>query len=69
VPYFGRIRRAFDFTTNELTITGKRVEAELPGPDPRVSGRLQVDFDDGVEIERGSGYASFEAAVCSYLYA
>ena len=69
VPYFGRIRRAFDFRTNELTITGKRVEAELPGPDPRVSGRLQVDFDHGAELERGRGYAAFDSAVCSYLYA
>jgi hypothetical protein len=69
VPYFGRIRRAFDSTTSQLTITGKRVEAELPGPDPRVSGRLHVDFDDGIEVERGRGYADFDAAVCAHLYA
>jgi hypothetical protein len=68
VPYFGRIRRELDYATNELTISGRRVWAELAGSDPAVARRGVIDLLTGTEINRGRSYVLFESAVCEQLY-
>jgi hypothetical protein len=61
VPYFGRIRRELDYTSNELTISGRRVWAELAGPDPAVAGRGVINVVTGTEINRGRSYVLLRA--------
>jgi hypothetical protein len=69
VPYGGRIHRVFDFATGLVTVTGRSLFADSPGPDAATAGRYVFDPEtDSFVLERGRTPTESERQICAYLY-
>jgi hypothetical protein len=69
LPYSGRVHRVFDFATGLVTVTGRSLVADFPGPDPATAGKYLYDPEADVFLsERGRTPSETERRICAYLY-